>query len=77
MRPEESTELAAFAYSVGLLRLLQTLGLLSEAEAAEIAVLSAARYHATQLYIKPKKITLDSSEPLWYCLCCKKGGSVP
>ena len=63
MRPEESTELAAFAYSVGLLRLLQTLGLLSEAEAAEIAVLSAARYHATQLYIKPKKkITLDSSE---------------
>ena len=54
MRQEESTELAAFAYSVGLLRLLQTLGLLSEAEAAEIAVLSAARYHTTQLYIKPK-----------------------
>ena len=55
MRQEESVELAAFTYSVGLLRLLQTLGLLSEAEAAEIAALSAARYHATQLYIKPKK----------------------
>lgn len=55
MRPEESTELAAFAYSVGLLRLLQKLDLLSEAEVAEIAALSAARYHATQLYIKPKK----------------------
>lgn len=55
MKSEESTELAAFAYSVGLLRLLQTLDLLSEAEAAEIAALSAARYHTTQLYIKSKK----------------------
>ena len=51
MRPEESTELAAFAYSVGLLRLLQTLGLLSEAEAAEITALSAARYHANKIQI--------------------------
>lgn len=56
MRQEESTELAAFAYSVGLLQLLQKLDLLSEAEVAEITVLSAARYHTTQLYIKPKKI---------------------
>ena len=55
MKPEESAELAAFAYSVGLLQLLQTLDLLSEAEVAEITALSAARYHATQLYIKPKK----------------------
>lgn len=55
MRQEKSVELAAFAYSVGLLQLLQKLDLLSEAEVAEIAALSAARYHATQLYIKPKK----------------------
>lgn len=55
MRPEESTEPAAFAYSVGLLRLLQTLDLLSEAEVAEITALSVARCHTTQLYIKPKK----------------------
>lgn len=51
MRQEESAELAAFAYSVGLLRLLQTLGLLSEAEVAEIAALSAARYHADKIQI--------------------------
>ena len=57
MKSEESTELAAFAYSVGLLRLLQTLDLLSEAEVAEITALSAARYHTTQLYIKPKNNT--------------------
>ena len=54
MKSEESTEPAAFAYSVGLLRLLQTLGLLSKAEVAEITALSAARCHTTQLYIKPK-----------------------
>ena len=51
MRPEESVELAAFAYSVGLLRLLQTLDLLSEAEVAEITALSAARYHANKIQI--------------------------
>lgn len=51
MKPEESTELAAFAYSVGLLRLLQTLDLLSEAEVAEITALSAARYHADKIQI--------------------------
>lgn len=51
MKSVESAELAAFAYSVGLLRLLQTLGLLSEAEAAEITALSAARYHANKIQI--------------------------
>ncbi len=51
MKSEESTELAAFAYSVGLLRLLQTLGLLSEAEVAEITALSAARYHIQRSFI--------------------------
>ena len=51
MRQEESVELAAFTYSAGLLRLLQTLGLLSEAEVAEITALSAARYHANKIQI--------------------------